>query len=67
LGCSASRTFARWRGLVSALRAVLPRLGELLAELGMEFDHVTVFRWVNISTQEFIDAAERRASSSSTE
>jgi transposase-like protein len=31
---------------VSALRAVVPRRRELLAERGVEVDHVTVYRWV---------------------
>jgi IS6 family transposase len=30
---------------------------ELLAELGIEVDHVTVYRWVQTFTAEFIDAA----------
>ena len=30
---------------------------ELLAERGIEVDHVTVFRWVQRFTPEFIDAA----------
>jgi len=30
---------------------------ELLAERGVEVDHVTVYRWVQAFTQEFIDAA----------
>ena len=32
-------------------------LEELLAERGIEVDHVTVFRWVQTFTSEFIDAA----------
>jgi transposase-like protein len=30
---------------------------ELLAECGIEVDHVTVYRWVQTFTPEFIDAA----------
>ncbi len=30
---------------------------ELLAERGIEVDHVTVYRWVQTFTPEFIDAA----------
>jgi transposase-like protein len=30
---------------------------ELLAERGIEVDHVTVYRWVQTFTSEFIDAA----------
>jgi transposase, IS6 family len=30
---------------------------ELLAERGIEVDHVTVYRWVQTFTREFIDAA----------
>jgi len=30
---------------------------ELLAERGIEVDHVTVYRWVQTFTTEFIDAA----------
>jgi transposase, IS6 family len=30
---------------------------ELLAERGIEVDHVTVYRWVQAFTAEFIDAA----------
>jgi transposase-like protein len=30
---------------------------ELLAERGVEVDHVTVYRWVRSFTSEFIDAA----------
>jgi transposase-like protein len=30
---------------------------ELLAERGVEVDHVTIYRWVQIFTAEFIDAA----------
>ena len=30
---------------------------ELLAEPGIEVDHVTVYRWVQTFTPEFIDAA----------
>jgi transposase-like protein len=30
---------------------------ELLAELGVEVDHVTIYRWVQTFTAEFIDAA----------
>ncbi|MDT5104288.1 MAG: transposase, family, partial [Mycobacterium sp.] len=30
---------------------------ELLAERGIEVDHVTVYRWVRTFTPEFIDAA----------
>jgi transposase-like protein len=30
---------------------------ELLAERGVEVDHVTVYRWVQTFTSEFIDAA----------
>jgi IS6 family transposase len=30
---------------------------ELLAERGIEVDHVTVFRWVQAFTSEFIDSA----------
>jgi hypothetical protein len=54
----------RGRGsLVSALRPVLPRRGEsrdveeLLAERGIVVDHVTIYRWVQRFTVEFIDAA----------
>ena len=32
---------------------------ELLAERGIEVDHVTVYRWVQTFTSEFIDAARR--------
>ena len=36
---------------------------ELLAERGIEVDHVTIYRWVQTFTSEFIDAARaaRRA------
>jgi transposase, IS6 family len=30
---------------------------ELLAERGVEVDHVTIYRWVQTSTAEFIEAA----------
>jgi transposase-like protein len=43
--------------LVAALRLVLPRWEGLLAERGVEVDHVTVYRWVRTFTSEFIDAA----------
>jgi transposase-like protein len=38
---------------------------ELLAERGIEVDHVTVYRWVQTFTEEFLDAARpaRHASS----
>jgi transposase-like protein len=32
---------------------------ELLAERGIEVDHVTIYRWVQTFTSEFIDAARR--------
>ena len=32
---------------------------ELLAERGVEVDHVTVYRWVQTFTPEFIDVARR--------
>jgi transposase-like protein len=44
--------------LVFALRPVLPRrLEELLAERGVTVDHVTIYRWVQRFTPEFIEAA----------
>jgi hypothetical protein len=33
---------------------------ELLAERGIDVDHVTIYRWVQTFTAEFIDAARRR-------
>ena len=33
---------------------------ELLAERGIDIDHVTVYRWVQTFTPEFIDAARQR-------
>jgi transposase-like protein len=32
---------------------------ELLAERGIDVDHVTVYRWVQTFTAEFIDGAAR--------
>jgi DDE superfamily endonuclease len=43
--------------LVPAVRPVLPRREELLAERGITVDHVTIYRWVQRLTPEFIEAA----------
>lgn len=43
--------------LVPAVRAVVPDVEELLAERGVTVDHVTVYRWVQRFTPEFIEAA----------
>jgi transposase-like protein len=43
--------------LVSALRAFYRDVEELLAERGIEVDHVTVYRWVQRFTPLFADAA----------
>src|SRR6476619_5736808 len=42
---------------VNVSTAVLPRRRGLLAERGIEVDHVTVYRWVQTFTPEFIGAA----------
>lgn len=48
----------RCRGaLVSALRCYLRDVEELLAERGIAVDHVTIYRWVQTFTCEFINAA----------
>jgi hypothetical protein len=48
----------RGRGaLVSALRAVLPRCRGAADRARIEVDHVTVYRWVQTFTAEFIDSA----------
>jgi transposase-like protein len=41
--------------LVPALRPSYRDVEELLAERGIQVDHVTVFRWVQTFTAEFID------------
>jgi hypothetical protein len=43
--------------LVPALRPVYRDVEELLAERGVEVDHVTVYRWVQRFTPLFADAA----------
>jgi hypothetical protein len=43
--------------LVPALRAVYRHVEELLAERGVEVDHVTVYRWVQRFTPLLADAA----------
>ena len=43
--------------LVPAVWPVLPGVEELLAERGVTVDHVTVYRWVQRFTPEFIEAA----------
>jgi hypothetical protein len=43
--------------LVSALRLSHRDVEELLAERGIKVDHVTIYRWVQVFTSEFIDAA----------
>ena len=43
--------------LVPALWPVLPRRRGLLAERGVTVDHVTIYRWVQRCTPEFIEAA----------
>jgi hypothetical protein len=55
-----SRSAGRDRGrggLVPALRRVIPGVEELLAERGVEVDHVTVYRWVPRFTPLLVDAA----------
>ncbi len=44
--------------LVPALRAVLPHDEEPLAERGTTLGHVTIYRWVQRFTPEFIEAAQ---------
>ena len=53
--------------LVAALRIVVRDVEELLAERGINVDHVSVYRWVQTFTAEFIDAARtaRHATGSS--
>jgi hypothetical protein len=52
----------RGRGaLVPDLRAVLRNVEELLAELGIEVDYVTVYRWVQTFTSEFNRPRPRRS------
>src|SRR4051794_38015510 len=66
--CAAAEVGLRWvrvptggdhgcSALVPALRAVLSRLQALLAERGVQIDHVSVYRWVQRFTPLFIDAA----------
>ena len=43
--------------MVSALRAVVPDLEELLAERGVEVDHVTLYRWVRHFTPLVVEVA----------
>ena len=43
--------------LVPALRLSYRDAGELLAERGITVDHVTIYRWVQRFTPEFIEAA----------
>jgi transposase-like protein len=52
------------RGVIAVAVRWYPRYGlsygdveELLAERGINVDHVTVYRWVHTCTPEFIDAA----------
>jgi DDE domain len=46
--------------LVPALRPLLPDVEELLAERGVEVDHVSVYRWVQRFAPEFAEAARAR-------
>ncbi len=52
------RSFRFPREVISvAVRSVLPGCRELLAERGVTVGHVTVYRWVQRFTPEFIEAA----------
>jgi hypothetical protein len=53
-------TSRRWRAGSECLGLSYRDVEELLAERGMAVDHVTIYRWVQRFTLEFIEAARPR-------